>query len=106
MKAPRYCVGQLVNVVGHCAGEPFNNDFFVQCRILCPADDGTYFVRVLKSDGYSIVDEDSISAYPLYDQEKPADRKRIRVVFLGNGLFALPTLKKLVEQGYDVAAVA
>lgn len=105
MKAPRYCVGQLVNVVGHCAGEPFNNDFFVQCRILCPADDGTYFVRVLKSDGYSIVDEDSISAYPLYDQEKPADRKRIRVVFLGNGLFALPTLKKLVEQGYDVAAV-
>lgn len=105
MKAPRYCTGQLVNVVGHCAGEPFQNDFFVQCRILCPVDDGTYLVRVIKSDAYSIVDEDSISAYPEYDPEKAADRKRIRVVFFGNGLFALPTLKMLVEQRYDVAAV-
>lgn len=105
MKAPRYRVGQLVNVVGHCAGESFNNDFFVQCRVLCPVDDGTYLVRVIKSDGYSIVDEDSISAYPEFDPEKAADRKRIRVVFFGNGLFALPSLKMLVEKGYDVAAV-
>ncbi|MBD5357392.1 MAG: methionyl-tRNA formyltransferase [Bacteroides sp.] len=105
MKTPRYCCGQLVNVVGHCVGEPYVKDFFVQCRILCPVDDGSYFVRVEKTDAYSIVEEDSISAYPNYDQDKPADRKRIRIVFFGNGLFALPTLRMLVEQGYDVAAV-
>lgn len=105
MKTPKYHCGQLVNVIGCHIGELFINDFLVQCRILCPIDDGSYFVRVEKTDSYSIVEEDSISAYPDYDQEKPADRNQIRIVFFGNGLFALPTLKLLVGQGYDVAAV-
>lgn len=105
MKAHRYRVGQRVNVVGYCAGEQFDNQFFVPCRILWPDEDGNYLVMVNQTDGYSIVPEDSISAYPEYDADKPSDRKKIRIVFFGNGQFALPTLKKLIEWGYDVAAV-
>lgn len=105
MKTPRYRVGQFVDVVGHYAGEQFKNEYFVPCKIICPNDDGTYLVRVKQTNGYSIVPEDSISTYPEYDPEKPANRSRIRVVFFGNGQFALPTLKMLVEKGYDVAAV-
>lgn len=105
MKAPRYRVGHLVNVVGHCAGDQFENQFFVPCRILCPDEDGNYLVKVNQADGYSIVPEDAISAYPEYDQEKPVNRNNIRIVFFGNGHFAVPTLKMLVEKGYDVAAV-
>lgn len=105
MKAPRYRVGQTVQVVGHRAGELFNNEFFVPCTILHPNDDGTYFACVNKTGGYTLVDESDISAYPEYDPDKPYVRNRISVLFFGNGLFALPTLRMLLEQGYNVVGV-
>lgn len=105
MKAPRYRVGHTVQVVGHRAGESFSNEFFVPCTILHPNDDGTYFVRVNKTGGYALIEDGDISSYPEYDPEKPADRQKIRIVFFGNGLFALPALKMLLEQGYNVTAV-
>ncbi len=105
MKAPVYRVGQLVNIIGCTLEECLDNDLFVQGKIMLPYEDGRYLVRFIKTDGYAIVDECSISTYPEYDSEKPYDRSRIRIVFFGNGHFALPTLKMLIGQGYDVVAV-
>lgn len=105
MKTPIYRAGQLVNIPSCLLNGEASKGFTTQCQILYPFEDGRYFVRVCKTGGYAVVEEKDFSTYPEYDQEKPAERSRIRIVFFGNGLFALPTLKMLVSKGYDVAAV-
>lgn len=105
MKPPIYRAGQLVNIPSCLLHGEASKGFTAQCQILYPFEDGRYFVRVCKTGGYAVVDETDFSTYPEYDQEKPAARRHIRIVFFGNGLFALPTLKMLVSYGYDVAAV-
>ncbi|ROS85129.1 methionyl-tRNA formyltransferase [Muribaculaceae bacterium Isolate-036 (Harlan)] len=104
MKTPIYRVGQSVQAPSSllCANE--DNGILSQGRILYPVEDGSYLVR-LRNGGYTAADESEIVAYPEYDSAKPVERKGIRIVFFGNGQFALPTLKMLVERGYDVAAV-
>lgn len=79
----------------------------VKCRVLYPYADGRYFVNVIQTGGYTHIHENDINfPFPEIEIEShPADRKRIRIVFFGNGHFALPTLKYLIAKGYDVCAV-
>lgn len=106
MNAPLYRVGQIVEAIPNEI-EHDSNSPYVKCRILYPDEDGFYFVQVIRSGGYAIISErDIVAPFPEIDIDvHPAPRKNIRVVFFGNGQFALPTLKYLVEMGYDVAAV-
>lgn len=106
MKTPLYRVGQVVEVIPNEI-EHGGNSPYAKCRILYPHNDGNYFVQAQQSGGYAVVSErDIVSPFPEIDIDiDPADRKRIRIAFFGNGQFALPTLKYLVEIGYDVACV-
>lgn len=102
---PMYRVGQTVQIPTSLLDGNINDGFLTEAKVLYPKEDGSYFLRLKKTGGYIIVDETDISTYPERDFDKPVFRERIRIVFFGNGQFALPTLKMLVEQGYDVAAV-
>ncbi len=105
MKPPVYRVGQTVQVPSSLFSEIKTDAFFTDCQILYANEDGTYFVRINRTSGYAVIKETDISTYPETDYAKPRQRNQIRIVFFGNGRFALPTLKMLVERGYDVAAV-
>lgn len=105
MKAPLYRVSQLATANSEiiCGGD---EDRAKIVEILYPFDDGRYFVRVQATGGYAVLEESELTAMVEIDpNDKPIERKNIRILFFGNGQFALPTLKYLIEQGYDVAAV-
>lgn len=106
MKLPKFRVGQIVDVASHVVNlDSRDCGLLTKCRILYPCVSGVYFVEVKRTGGYAMVDEENIVAYPEYDPQKPLARSKIRIVFFGNGQFALPTLKMLVKRGYDVACV-
>lgn len=105
MKPPVHRVGQTVQVPSVLFTEVKTDAFFTDCQILYANEDGTYFVRHNKTSGFAVINETDISTYPETDFAKPRQRNQIRIVFFGNGKFALPTLKMLVDKGYDVAAV-
>lgn len=105
MKIPIYRVGQTVQIPSCLLNGNGDSNMLTEAMVLHPNEDGTYFLRLKKSGGYIVVDETEISAYPERDIDKPMPRNGIRIVFFGNGQFALPTLQMLVEKGYDVAAV-
>lgn len=99
--APKYRPGQHAAISPeHLCG---HGKEYTGVRILYSDIEGNYFVRVLRSGGFAIVPEEALIA--IEEVETPADRHNIRVVFFGNGEFALPTLQYLVEKGYDVCAV-
>lgn len=105
MIIPKYRVGQLVSFpsslldIGNT-----ENETTTYGRILYPIEDGTYFLNIKDSGAYAIIDEHELEAVG-YKQFNPHSRSNIRIVFFGNGQFALPTLKVLVERGYNVVAV-
>lgn len=106
MNLPRYRVGETVCLPSSLLDGIYRPDTIVRGKILFPREDGSYLVRINDLEGYAVVEDyDIIDTIPEYDQTKPVYRKNIRIVFFGNGQFALPTLKMLVAQGYDVAAV-
>lgn len=104
MKTPIYRVGQTVQIPSWLLCTNESNGILSQGQILYPQEAGSYLVR-LSNGGYTAIDEREIVAYPEYDPTKPVERKGIRIVFFGNGQFALPSLKMLVGRGYDVATV-
>lgn len=96
---PQYRAGQIVRCRNIETIKDLNG---VDCQIIKANDDCTYLVRILISDAYSVVKE--------IDIDTPFERYKIsplgiKVIFYGNGWFALPTLKKIFEEGYDVVAV-
>lgn len=100
---PKYRVGQTLSIKANVVGNAPT-----LCKVIYPYENGTYFVRFVKTqnapiDGYDIVPEMYLDG----DNELTGEinRGQIRVAFFGNGAFALPTLKTLVENGYDVCAV-
>lgn len=102
MKAPLYRVGQHVDAIPNEIPHDQNSPY-ARCFILQAHEDGNYFVRVEKTGGYAIVSERDIVSAPEMDLlGHPYDRKGIRIVFFGNGQFALPALKYLVKSEYDV----
>lgn len=105
MKRPKYRVGEFIQIPNSVLCSHSGNGSLSQARILYPKEDGTYFVKLSQSGGYAVVDETEITATPEHYFENTAPRSDIRIVFFGNGQFALPTLRMLVEKGYDVAAV-
>lgn len=105
MKPPKYRVGQTIYTYSKnvCINTEQST---VACRILYPVIDGSYFVKVISTGGYVMLKESQIIGTPEYtNDDVPIQPKYVHIVFFGNGLFALPTLKLLVQRGYVISAV-
>lgn len=100
MKAPTYRCGQRVN---------FKTSMLVDSKtssesgdIIYPIDSENYLVRLVSNRSFVIVNEQDITTEPEYTQRS---NEKIRIVFFGNGDFAIPVLKSLLVAGHEVAAV-
>lgn len=109
MNVPKYRVGQYVTVLPSMANEMEHLQSeckSVKCRIIYPIIDGRYFVEIVKTGGYALVDEGDIDNTFGADVDiSNVKREEVKVIFFGNGQFALPTLKQLLSSGYNVCAV-
>ena len=102
---PTYQVGEIVDAPWSEINPELKKKGFARCQILFPYEGDLYFVKVLDTGGYCYIPDNIIVSEAKFDYKMQFKRERIRVVFIGNGQFALPTLQMLVERGYDVAAV-
>lgn len=106
MRLPKFRVGQTVKVASSLVSlDKTEHGELIPCRVLFPRVDGTYFVEVPLTGGYAVVEEVNIHAETEEVVNGVIMASGIRVLFFGNGLFALPTLKMLVERGYNVVGV-
>lgn len=104
MRIPKFRVGDYCRIPGRLFDFVDQADL-LKGRILFPVEGGKYFVRIEATGGYIIVSEKDIIPDGEAGIQPLTDTSRIRVVFFGNGKFALPTLKYLVATGFDIAAV-
>lgn len=100
---PRYSAGQWVYV-----RDRFDRTSDIErlCQVIYPFDNSQYLLRLIANDSYCVASEEQID----YDSEPPKlanvnEYRNKPVIFYGNAQFALPTLKMLVENGYNVVAV-
>lgn len=102
MPLPKYRVGQKILIR---QSDEYDKTSLTHGIILFPnITDNTYTVKIDATGGIDKVNETDIVHC---DEFSPAQLRRpnIRIIFFGNGPFAVPTLRMLYEMGYDIAAV-
>lgn len=99
MKRPLFRAGQIIK----CRNiDTIKNKESVSCQIIKANDDSTYLVRIKDNDTYSVVEDKDIET----PSEMPhIDVNNTKIIFFGNGYFALPTLKTIFDNGYEIKAV-
>lgn len=107
MKIPKFRVGQVVSTAPE--NIPMENDGHnIECTVLYPIIDGTYFLRVNDTGGFAIVPEEKLGGeveMGNLDSDFTASRHRPSILFFGNGTLAVPMLYALKSSGYDIKAV-
>lgn len=103
MSAPTFRIGdKLTALCGFTLADGRRIGSLEECRVVYPCHDGCYVVETADG-GLARIFPDDI-AYGTRSR-RASDVSGLRVVFFGNGPFALPTLQSLYVGGYDVAAV-
>lgn len=103
---PRFRAGQAVLVRTDVLCCRSNREMpWKQGRILYPMPNGKYFVRIDETCGYAIVDNIDIWGETEPWMDGLIERPEVKVLFFGNGDFAVPILEFLLCLGYNVVGV-
>lgn len=99
---PKYRVGQRIAFRNDGVVEVVANER-IEAMVLYPRSDGSYLVKLWPNGGYAIILEAQVEE--VLASDPVVGREGVGVLFMGNGRLALAVLSRLVELGYDIAAV-